>query len=83
MSWLFGQVWLWYLAAFLVGLLLGLGISFAVTGILKSLLVQVTTTDPATFIGVSLILSGAAALGCFLPARRAMKVDPVVALRYE
>ena len=66
-----------------IGLVAGLAISFGVTRILKSLLVQVSATDPATFVIVSVVLGTAAALGCWLPARRAMRVDPVVALRYE
>jgi putative ABC transport system permease protein len=47
------------------------------------MLVQVSATDPATFFAVSLVLGAAAALGCWLPARRAMRVDPAIALRYE
>jgi putative ABC transport system permease protein len=47
------------------------------------LLYDVSTIDPVTFIAVSLILGAVALLACFIPARRAMKVDPMVVLRYE
>ncbi|MGD1069245.1 MAG: ABC transporter permease [Bryobacteraceae bacterium] len=66
-----------------IGLTLGLLLSLGVTRVLKSMLVQVSATDPATFFAVSLVLGAAAALGCWLPARRAMRVDPAIALRYE
>jgi predicted permease len=66
-----------------IGLAAGLLISAGVTRVLKSVLVQVSATDPATFVFVALVLGMAAVLGCWLPARRAMRIDPAVALRYE
>jgi putative ABC transport system permease protein len=66
-----------------IGLGVGLAAAFGITRILRTLLVQVSPTDPGTFITVSLVLALAAVLGCWIPARRAMSVDPVVALRNE
>jgi len=66
-----------------IGLVLGLAAAFAVMNVLKSVLVQVSPADPGTFVIASAILIAAALLGCWLPARRATRVDPMVALRYE
>jgi putative ABC transport system permease protein len=66
-----------------IGLAVGLAASFAVTPILKSALVEVSPVDPATLTVSSLVLILAAMLGCLIPARYAMRVDPVIALRHE
>jgi len=66
-----------------IGMAIGLAAAFAVTRVLKGLLIGVSSTDPTTFIVVALVLTAAGILGCLIPARRAVRVDPVIALRHD
>jgi len=66
-----------------IGLTIGLPAALAVTPILKSQLVSISPTDPVTFLVASGVLILSATLGCSIPAWRAVRVDPVVALRHE
>ncbi|MDQ3743024.1 MAG: ABC transporter permease [Acidobacteriota bacterium] len=66
-----------------VGLVIGTGLALVVGRLLQSQLLGASDADPLTFVGIPLLLTAVALLACYLPARRAAKVDPMIALRYE
>jgi ABC-type antimicrobial peptide transport system permease subunit len=70
-----------FLAA--IGLTFGLFIAIGVTRAMSSLLYETSTTDPATLFGVVVVLGGTALIASYIPARRAARVDPMIALRHE
>jgi ABC-type antimicrobial peptide transport system permease subunit len=79
-AWLFLKRGLTHLT---IGLALGLAGAVALSGVLRSMLVGVTPGDPLTLAGVAAILSAVAIAACLLPTRRALRIDPLVALRRE
>jgi predicted permease len=71
------------LALTLVGIVIGLAGAYAMTRAMSQILYGITATDPFTFVGISLLLGCVAMLACYVPTRRAIRVDPMIALRYE
>jgi putative ABC transport system permease protein len=71
------------LTLIVIGLVIGVAGALALTRVLNSLLYGVTTTDPVTFVAVSLLLTAVGLLACYIPAHRATRIDPMSALRYE
>jgi putative ABC transport system permease protein len=67
----------------LIGIAVGVAAALALTRVMSSLLFSVSATDPLTFASVVLLLAGVALGACLVPARRAIKVDPMLALRHE
>jgi putative ABC transport system permease protein len=67
----------------ITGIAIGIGGALALTRVLRSMLFEIEPTDPPTFVGVATFLTIAALAACYIPARRAMKMDPTVALRHE
>ena len=66
-----------------IGIIVGIGGALALTRFLRSMLFEIKPTDPTTFVGVAILLAFVALLASYIPARRAMRVDPMVALRHE
>jgi ABC-type antimicrobial peptide transport system permease subunit len=71
------------MALTLLGVGIGLALALAASRFLQKLLFEVQPTDPITYAGVSALLAVVALVACYIPARRATKVDPMIALHYE
>ena len=67
----------------LAGSVIGIVCALVVARLMRGLLYGVKAADPATFVGVTLLLIGVALVACYIPARRVMRVDPIIALRHE
>jgi putative ABC transport system permease protein len=67
----------------LIGVAVGLACAFALSRIMSNLMFDITVTDPATYAFIALLLTAVSLLACYIPARRATRVDPMIALRYD
>jgi putative ABC transport system permease protein len=67
----------------LLGTGVGIVAALLLTRLMSGLLFNISSADPATYLAITLLLTAVALLACYLPARRATKVDPMIALRYE
>jgi macrolide transport system ATP-binding/permease protein len=76
-------VWLQGVRLVIAGIAIGTAAAWTLTRAIAHLLTEVSASDPVTYIGVAILLAAVALLACYIPARRAMRVDPMVALRYE
>jgi predicted permease len=76
-------VWLQGVRLVLAGVTIGTAAAWALTRAMTHLLAEISASDPATYITVAILLAAVALLACYIPARRAMRVDPMIALRYE